>query len=149
MLSPLHQTVLQATADFLGDTDDPWWVLGSAAMALIGVDPGEIRDIDVLVSPRDAQKLMHVHRLANQADGGTDRFRSDCFLQPCLGDIPVEVMSGYRIFERGDWVSVAPATRLAITLGAATVFVPDRADQIDLLKRLGRPKDMERLQRFD
>ncbi len=149
MLSPLHQTALQATADFLSDTDDPWWVLGSAAMALIGVDPGEVRDIDVLVSPRDAQALMRVHGLTNQADGGTHRFRSHYFLQPNLGDIPVEVMSGYQIFESGSWLPVAPASRLAVTVGEATAFVPDRADQIDLLKRLGRPKDLNRLRRFD
>ena len=149
MLSPLHQTALRATADFLSDTTDPWWVLGSAAMALIGVDPGEVRDIDVLVSPRDAQALMRAHSLANLADGGTDRFRSDYFLQPNLGEIPVEVMSGYQIFESGRWLPVAPASRLAVTVGGATVFVPDRTDQIDLLKRLGRPKDLNRLRRFD
>lgn len=149
MLSPLHQTTLRATADFLGDTDDPWWVLGSAAMALVGIDPGAVRDIDVLVSPRDAQKLMHARGLTNQADGGTDRFRSDCFLQPQLGEIPVEVMSGYQIFEGGSWLPVSPASRLAVRVGEATVSVPDRTDQIALLKRLGRPKDLERLQHFD
>lgn len=149
MLSPLHQTALQATADFLSDTDDPWWVLGSAAMALIGIDPGEVRDIDVLVSPRDAQALMHAHGLTNQADGGTHRFKSDYFLQLNLGEIPVEVMSGYQIYEGGSWRAVAPASRLAVTVGEATVFIPNRADQIDLLKRLGRPKDLDRLQHFD
>lgn len=149
MLSPLHQTALRATADFLSGTENPWWVLGSAAMALIGVDPGEIRDIDVLVSPSDARMLMRTHGLTNQADGGTDRFRSDCFLRPALGALPVEVMSGYQIFERGNWMPVAPASRQAVRIGDATIFVPDRADQITLFQRLGRPKDMDRLQRFD
>jgi len=142
------QTTLQETADFLSNTRDPWWILGSAAMALIGVDPGDIQDIDVLVSERDARSLMANYDLKNLADGGTERYRSNLFLTPNIGPVRVEVMSGYQIRTDGAWQSVAPVSRRAINIGSAVIFVPDREDQADLLKRLGRPKDLERLKRF-
>lgn len=123
-------------------------MLGSAAMALIGVDPGEVKDIDVLVSSRDAERLMTSFALTNQADGGTSRFRSSYFLLPDLGEVRVEIMADYQV-RRGDaWEPVSPSSRDAIVVGAATLFVPDRRDQIQLLERLGRAKDLARLERF-
>jgi hypothetical protein len=148
MLSEPHRQTLQRVADLLADARDPWWVLGSAAMALIGIDPGEIHDIDVLVSAPDAEALMHAFALTNQADGGTTHFRSDYFLIPPLGEIRVEIMAGYHILSEAAWTPVCPATRQAIAVGPATVFVPERQDQINLLTRLGRPKDHARLRAF-
>ncbi len=148
MLSQQHQEALQRTALFLSPTRDPWWVLGSAAMALIGVDPGKIRDIDVLVSSRDAQALMTQHDLPNLADGGTAQFRSDYFLLPELGVIPVEVMGGYQIYQAGKWTQVSPVSRRRVKLGTTIVFTPDRDEQVAILQRLGRPKDLDRLKRF-
>lgn len=148
MLSQLHTNELQRIADYLSDTEDPWWVLGSAAMALIEIDPGDIRDIDVLVSERDADALIRKHSLTNMADGGTDGFRSNFFLTPNLGQVPVEIMAGYQIRTAGAWQVVEPKTRLRIPVGSAAIFVPDRDEQMHFLKRLGRPKDRDRLQRF-
>ncbi len=145
MLSDLHQMTLQQVADLLADTQDPWWVLGSAAMALIGGDPGEVGDIDVLVSGRDAEALMQAFALTNQADGGTPQFRSDYYLVPQLGALRVEIMAGYQICCGDAWQPVTPASRQAVTVGPATLLVPDRQEQIELLQRLGRPKDLARL----
>jgi len=148
MLSPLHQKALHRVADLLADTKDPWWVLGSAAMALIGVDPGEVNDIDVLVSSRDAERLMTSFALTNQADGGTSQFRSSYFLIPDLGEVRVEIMADYQVRRGNAWAPVNPASRQAIAVGTATLFIPDREDQIQLLERLGRAKDLDRLKRF-
>ena len=149
MLSFHQQTALRRVAEFLSETADPWWVLGSAAMALIGVDPGEIRDIDVLVSAGDAEALMTAYSLPNEADGGTDRFRSTYFLKPDLGDVPVEVMGGYQIRTAGLWTSVEPLSRQRITLDDAKIYVPNLSEQMEILKQLGRPKDLARLKRFN
>lgn len=148
MLSQRHQRGLERVAELLADAEDPWWVLGSAAMALIGIDPGDIGDIDVLVSGRDAEALMQAFALPNQADGGTSHFRSDYFLVPPLGDVRVEIMAGYHIRSGDGWQRVTPASRQAVVVGSATLFVPERDDQIELLERLGRKKDLARLDRF-
>lgn len=148
MLSDREQTALKRVSELLSNTADPWWVLGSAAMALIGVNPGEVRDIDVLVSNRDAQALMKHHALINAADGGNDRFRSAVFLLPELGDVRVEIMAGYEIRTGGTWTPVCPVTREKVSVGGSEVFVPTAAEQIDILRQLNRPKDLARLARF-
>lgn len=149
MLTCHQQTALRRITEFLSETADPWWVLGSAAMALIGVDPGEIRDIDVLVSASDAEALMTAYSLPNEADGGTEGFRSTYFLKPDLGDVPVEVMGGYQIRTAGLWTPVEPLSRQRITIDNAVVYIPNRKEQIEILKQLGRPKDLARLKRFN
>ena len=148
MLSTAEQNALRQVAALLSDTSDPWWILGSAAMALIGVDPGEIRDIDVLVSSRDARALRECDGVENAADGGSETYRSAVFLRTQADTLTVEIMAGYDI-RRGDiWQPVAPASREKVMVGDAAVFVPSREEQISLLKRLGRDKDRRRLQLF-
>ena len=36
---------------------DEWWIIGSAAAALAGADIAEVRDVDLLLSERDATAL--------------------------------------------------------------------------------------------
>jgi len=141
-----HITTLERISDFLAENVDPWWILGSAAIALIDIDPGEVRDIDVLVSPRDGARLMRAHELENQADGGTDRYRSDTVLRPELGNVPVEFLSNYFIKAKEQWVPLAPETRQSINLDGATLFVPDLNEQLEILVRLGRQKDLRRVE---
>ena len=148
MLSNAEQNALRQVAALLSDTSDPWWILGSAAMALIGVDPGEIRDIDVLVSTRDARALMRRDGIENAADGGRESYRSAVFMRTQADTLTVEIMAGYDI-RRGDiWEPVAPASREKVMVGDAALFIPSREEQISLLKRLGRDKDRRRLQLF-
>lgn len=144
-----HRETLRRIAIFLAETRDPWWIVGSVAMGLIDIDPGDMRDIDVLVSEPDARGLMRRHGLDNAVDGGTDRFKSDILLYPRLGPIRVEVMGGYRIRDGEDWELVAPQTRQKIQIDDIDLFVPDRTEQAQLLQRLGRSKDVQRLKHFD
>lgn len=141
---PTRATIVRL-AEFLEDTSDPWWILGSAAIALSGVDPGGVRDIDVLVSKRDAIGLMQIRALPNVADGGGERFKSEIFLRPALGDVSVEVMANYVIGQGNGWWPVELRTRQPVSVGAMTVYVPELLEQIELLERLGRPKDLCRI----
>ncbi len=144
-----HRDTLRRVAVFLAETRDPWWIVGSVAMALIDIDPGDIRDIDVLVSEQDADGLMRRHGLDNAVDGGTDRFKSNILLYPPLGPVSVEVMGNYRIRQGETWHLVKPQTRQKVVLDGIDLFVPDRSEQAQLLQRLGRPKDLQRLKRFN
>lgn len=143
-LNKEHISSLKLLSDFLTDCLDPWWVLGSAAIALCGVNPSGVRDIDVLVSSRDSERLMQLHDLENSADGGNSLFRSDTFLLPELGTIRVEIMSNYEISSNSGWKKLAPLSRLAIILEDTTLFVPNIQEQIEILHALGRPKDLKR-----
>ena len=109
---------------------------------------GELRDVDVLVSTRDARALTERDGIENASDGGSETYRSAVFLRTQADTLPVEIMAGYDI-RRGDiWESVAPASREKVMVGDAAMFVPSREEQISLLKRLGRDKDRRRLQLF-
>lgn len=144
-LSSNHIETLKNTSRFLAANEDPWWVLGSAAIALCGVDPQIIRDIDVVISPEDARRLMTLHDLINQADGGDHRFRSGTMLRPDLGPVRVEILSNYEIRERGIWTPLALNTRKTVEVEGATLFVPELDEQIEVLSRLGREKDLQRI----
>lgn len=140
------KTTLLNTAHWLADTNDPWWVLGSAAIALLGIDPRSIGDIDVLVSERDALALMKRRSLKNHSDGGTDKFRSNIFVLPILGKRRVEVMAGYKICLANEWKPIWPKTRNPVDISGTSLWVPDAAEQIELLRMLNRPKDLERVE---
>lgn len=136
---------LERLVCLLTTTKDPWWILGSAAVYLKGYDPGHIGDIDVLVSEADAQRLMSDHGIDNQRDGGTLQFRSAYVLRPSLGEMSVEVLAGYEIFQNDAWSYVLPGTRISISHKKMDVFVPSDEDLISIFERLGRAKDFDRI----
>lgn len=141
----LKDTLLR-TSDWLADTKDPWWILGSAAIALLGVDPNGVRDIDVLVSERDAEALMIHHSLENRFDGGTTCFRSNTFILPNLGALRVEVMAGYEIRVKDEWLNVWPQTRFSVVVSGSVLWIPEAREQIEILRMLNRPKDLGRIE---
>ncbi|MEO0551094.1 MAG: hypothetical protein AAFZ91_14330 [Pseudomonadota bacterium] len=136
---------LHKLATFLAPTEDPWWVLGSAAVALKGYDPGHVRDVDVLVSVEDAKRLMARWSVRNRIDGGTDLYRSSYFLLPDLGAVRVEIMAGYQIKQGGHWQHVRPTSREAIELDVAEIFVPSDVELIGFFEQLDRDKDKLRI----
>ena len=71
----------------MADAEEAWWIIGSAAVALHGVDPGSIGDLDVLLGAADARRLLPtlgVEALPGRPDA---RFRSTIFARwtapPC------------------------------------------------------------------
>jgi hypothetical protein len=66
--SDLRQTLVMMI-DAVRDAQDPWWGISSAAVALHGVTPIEVRDVDVLMSVGDAQQLMDALGVVPIEDG--------------------------------------------------------------------------------
>ena len=124
-------------------TRDPWWIIGSAAVALNGVDPGGIADVDVLTSARDASAILAA--VGCVADTCSDRsaFRSVYGRLPSPA-LPIEVMGGLEVFVRDRWRAITPCTRVAVSTGGVTVYVPEREDLIAILRLFGRAKDLAR-----
>ena len=127
---------------------EPWWVIGSAALALHGVDPGEIADVDVLLGARDARTLFDSLGL-NSDPRPDDRFRSDLFARWEEPPLAVEFMAGFAVCERGDWMPVEPVTRDAVTVGDGTLYVPALLELRMLFERFGRDKDLDRVRLID
>jgi hypothetical protein len=117
---------------------DPWWIIGSAAMALHGVEGLEVGDIDLLMSRRDAADLLRATNGIPGEPGG--RFRSDVFGRWRAGAYSVDVMGGFHF----DGRELVPATRVE----RGGLFVPAVGELIAMCELFQRPKDAERARRL-
>ena len=120
---------------------DPWWIIGSAAVALHGADPGSIDDIDVVLSVSDATRVLPSLGVALTPGGSDGQFRSALYNRWTEPKHPAEFMAGFELFEEGAWVPVVFSSREEIGSG---LFVPSRDELHALLLRFGRPKDLRR-----
>ncbi|NVE94235.1 hypothetical protein [Altererythrobacter lutimaris] len=123
---------------------DPWWIIGSAAVALHGGDPGKIADIDVITSRRDLEALYQRLPLANTPDTSKKMFTSDLFGLWSEPALEVEFMTGLKLRVDDRWEPVEPQTRIAVKSDETTLHVPEKAELIAILQRFGREKDLQR-----
>ncbi|HVK41557.1 MAG TPA: hypothetical protein VM471_03685 [Phenylobacterium sp.] len=140
---------LDATLDILAaecaGLQDQWWVFGSAAMALAGVPNLFPPDVDLIVSERDARHLVTAWNADVETGAGSPIFRSQIFAKAQVAPLPIEIIAGFEAQQDGAWSAVRPATRLAIERLGGTVFIPAVAEQAQICRRFGRPKDLARL----
>jgi len=144
MTSPVSQT-LAMVAGAAADAGDAWWIIGSAAVVLHGRSLPEPRDVDLLMSARDAEALLKRLGQAPRKGAPSDRFQSAVFGTWTEPPIPVEIMGGFRLRTREGWQDVAPATREAVTVQGTTLFVPSADELAAFLRAFGRSKDLERI----
>lgn len=137
------ETALIAVAQAMRTAVAPWWIIGSAAVVLLGGDTA-VADIDLLTGERDARALAARLGVALAASDAHPRFRSRVFARWPRGDRDVEIMGGLMLAEDSGWAALVPATRVAVAVGDETVFVPAREEMIAILTRFGRDKDRAR-----
>ncbi len=135
-------------ADCLSDSKEPWWIFGGAAFAISKSMSISVPDIDVLVSDRDCQALSTKFGWENEADGGNDKFQSNCFLKTSFQELPIEFMSGLKVKSGKHWRSVEPQTRHSKKLASAQIFLPEPRELASLFELFGRPKDLERAEQL-
>jgi len=144
LASDLLETVVM-TVDAMRDAQDPWWVISSAAVALHGVVPIEVGDVDVLMSVVDARRVMDQLGVVPIEDGASALFRSMLFGRWETPPLVVEIMAGFHVATGSGWTKVLPRTRVPIFVDESVVYVPDRAELAEMLRLFGRPKDLERV----
>ena len=135
---------LAAVADAMSPALRPWWVIGSAAVALHGADAGKVGDVDILVDPSDADALFRRLGVAALDLLPHPLFRSERFARWAVHPLPVEMMAGFAIATTGGWQRLEPATRHGIAVDGRIIHVPAREELIAILGRIGRPKDVAR-----
>lgn len=139
---------LAATLDMIAAAGSrfskPWWIIGSVAAMLIGLEdqPG---DVDLLLGLADARMLLNGWGQAPLDPVPSPLFASDLFGRSSAAPMPVEVMAGLRV--RGQ--PLVPATRMALAWGNRQLFVPDGDEQIAILRMFGRDKDLRRAERLE
>ena len=135
---------------FVESFRDPWWLIGSTAMLLAGVDDVLPHDIDVLASERDADAFIARHGDSLERDyrpAGEERFRSR-FARFRFAPLPVEVMGGLQV-RRGDaWMPVRIEATRMVDCAGAVVPIPTSDEQLRLFEWFGRDKDIDKARRL-
>ena len=120
-----------------------WWIIGSAALALSGIDV-EPRDIDVFAAS-DVIEAARMVLGVPAVPSGSDRFRSSPYFQFCPdGGVDIDFMGGLQVKSAGDWIDLRIESKVAVTCGKTSLFVPSLDDQLSILTLFGRPKDQAR-----
>ena len=145
--APVVQT-LAMVADALTGVQDPWWLIGGAAVGLQGVQSA-VPDVDVVMSARDARQVLLKLNIPQGQDGGTALFRSEVFGRWAIPPLPVEFMGGFRVRTQEGWRLLEPATRKAFLVDGRLLHVPDRQELIDICRVFGRPKDIARAEALE
>ena len=141
---PLAAT-LDVVAEGCADLVDPWWVFGSAGMALVGVPGLSPPDVDLIVSERVARTLIVRWDAEPVAAAPSPLFRSSIFAKATGGALPIEIMAGFQSFHQGAWSPVVPSSRCEVAWKGRTLFTPSAAEQVQICRRFGRPKDLARV----
>lgn len=141
---PLRAGLVAAASAAASHARDPWWVIGSAAVALHGAEAGHVADIDLLTSRRDARTLLAAAGARPDAERDRSRFRSVYGRWRAHEGLAIEVMGGLEVNTSAGWRLVRPSTRVPVRCGTAMVFVPGRDDLTAILRLFGREKDLAR-----
>jgi hypothetical protein len=140
---PLRTTLVQVAAAMTSARYD-WWIIASAAIALHGADPGNVRDVDVLFDSRDAEAILAPLGLEAMAGTGDGLFRSSLFATWLQAPLPVELFAGFQLCEAGQWRDIVLATREPVTVDGHRLWIPQADELHALLMRFGRGKDLAR-----
>jgi hypothetical protein len=143
MTAALAET-LAMVAQAARDAADEWWIIGSAAVVLHGGELAHVKDVDLMMSARDAEAFLRRTRSEHGGAEASDRFASDVFGVWKEPSIPVEVFGGFRLAVDGQWRHVSFSTREPLTVAGARVYVPSSQELVGLLRSFGRSKDLER-----
>ena len=127
---------------------EPWWVFGSAAMALAGVRGLDPPDVDVISTASGARALLA--RLGGETvEGAPGRFRSAVFGKAQDGPLPVEVMGGFEVATAAGWTAVTLDTRRRVAWPGGALWIAEAAEQAAVCRLFGRPKDLTRASLLD
>lgn len=141
--APLIET-LGSVAAIMAAARDPWWIIASAAAALHGARPITVADVDVLLGVEDIGRILPLIGVEPHPAPPNPLFRSKVLAKWPALPVPVDLMAGFEHRVGDAWHPVQPATRQAISIGAATVYVPERDELRHIIAGFGRPKDLER-----
>jgi hypothetical protein len=142
--------LLERLAPDLEALAGPWAIFGSAALLMQGAPIGEVPDLDVLTGGADAARLEAAWSAWRACDYTPDPaapFRSR-FSRYALPEGAVEVMGHLEIRDAGGWSAVVVDEVVEVPFAGRAWPVASVAAQVRILRRFGRPKDLEKLARL-
>jgi hypothetical protein len=142
--APLQETLRLLAAAVAPCAVDDWWIIGSTAVLLHGGAVPHVKDVDLVMSARDAAALLERTGAGLELAAASAQFQSEVFGVWRTPPVPVEVMGGFRFVRPDGWRPVSFTTRQSVMAGGAALFVPSITELQDLLLAFGRPKDLAR-----
>jgi hypothetical protein len=143
-VTPGLRETLARVADAALGSGEPWWIIGSAAVALHGRDVEVREDVDVMTGPAGARRLLQRFGVEAAPGEASALFRSEVFGRWDGSPLAVEVMGGLHLRAASGWQPVRIETRQVVNVEGRTLYVPAVEELARLLASFGRPKDMAR-----
>ena len=138
---------LQSAIDFVSaamPTESEWWIIGSAAVALLGIEVA-VADVDIVASPQVIADVLERIGAEAPTPRASPLFRSRPFARIERADmLPVELMGGLEVNGPHGWQPLDITSRQAVRAGASTAYIPSPEEQIAIFHRFGRDKDYVR-----
>ena len=131
----------------LSQLEDDYFLIGSSALALTGINIASTNDIDILTSQKntDELKINWSDRLkANYQPQDVSLFRSN-FARFDFDTMDVEVMGGLEVKKTNDWIPVTIEDYFLYEKDGYQVKIPTLEEQKRILLLFDRGKDREKL----
>lgn len=146
MLEKIKESITHISED-LNHLKDPFWVVGSSALVLAGIQLESIDDIDLLTSNRDAdflKQLWQTNKLEAYSPAHADKFLSN-FGRFRFGEILIEVMGELKVFYENKWQILRINDWQEVVINEKmSVKIPTLAEQYRIFKLFGREKDLKK-----
>jgi hypothetical protein len=137
------ETGLVALADFMADADKPWWIIGSAALVLSGVQRVEPDDIDIVCDGETLFQLLEGSGVKIQPPLPHRQFRSIPYQRILVPNgTPIELMGNLEVHDGTAFRTLCISSREAVRAAGKTFYVPSIAEQIAIFRLFGRSKDL-------
>lgn len=143
MIGPSLANAFRAIGEAAPPEAQDWWIIGSTAMVLAGIEGVEPDDVDILGSQATVLRFLGNWQVEPGGRVPGDRFRSFPYRRIRLPDCTdIETMGDLDVRVDGGWRRVVPRTRVEVKFGGVSLFVPEISEQAEIMRLFGRPKDL-------
>jgi hypothetical protein len=137
------ETSLIQLAKFMAGTSAPWWIIGSSAMVVAGVDGVIPDDVDVTADGPMLTQILEDAVGAIAEPLPHTKFRSLPYTRTkVVGGLDIEFQGDLDLWENGDWQRLKINSRIAVNVGDTVVYIASVEEQLAILRRFGRDKDL-------
>jgi hypothetical protein len=130
---------------------DNFYVIGSAALNLSGVELDKMYDIDILVSGRDADflKVEWGSRAIKEHIPSDDKLFSSKFARYKFSVLHIEIMGDLKVNKKEIWENLKVNENKSMVVGNVEIKIPTLNEQKRILQLFGRQKDKKRIKLID
>jgi hypothetical protein len=134
------ETSLIQLAKMMAGTNKPWWIIGSTAMVISGVRGLTPDDVDVVADGEMLQRLLGMTEPRHKPH---EKFQSSPYVRTSVaGGIDIEFQGDLALWENDKWTRLLIGSRIEIRISDVVVYVPSLEEQLQIIRRFGRPKDL-------